>query len=80
MAGMPRSTHSVFKVIWFACVWEIWKDRNNRVFKNTGSNPSVLIEKIKLNSFLWLRAKWPSFNICYHDWWQHPLPYLGVCL
>jgi len=57
MAGMPRSSHSVFKVIWFACVWVIWKDRNNHIFKNAGSNPSVLVEKIKLNSLLWLKAK-----------------------
>jgi len=42
MAGMPRSSHSVFKVIWFAYVLVLWKDRNNRFFNNTGSNPSVL--------------------------------------
>jgi len=23
LAGMPRSSHSFFKVIWFACVWAI---------------------------------------------------------
>jgi len=73
MAGMPRRSHYVFKVIWFVCVWMIWKDRNNRVFKNTGSNPLVLIEKIKLTSYLWLKANWPTFTLCYHDWWQHPL-------
>ena len=78
MAGMPRSSHSVFKVIWFAYVWVIWKDHNNRVFNNTWSNHSVLFEKVKLNSFLWLKAKWPSLNFCYHDWWQHPFPCLGV--
>ena len=80
MAGMPRSSHHVFKVIWFVCVWVIWKDRNDRVFKNTGSNSSVLIEKIKLHSFLWLKAKLASFHLYYHDWWQHPLHCLGVCL
>jgi hypothetical protein len=73
MAGMPRSSHYVFKVIWFACVWMIWKDHNDRVFKNTGSNSSVLIEKIKLSSYLWLKANRPSFNLCFHDWWQHLL-------
>jgi hypothetical protein len=78
MAGMPSSSHYVFKVIWFAYVWVIWKDRNNRVFHNTGSNHSVLFEKVKLNSFLWLKAKRPSLNFCYHDWWQHPFPCLGV--
>jgi hypothetical protein len=80
LARIPRSSHYIFKVIWFACVWVIWKDRNDRVFNNTGSNSSVLIEKIKLNSYLWLKAKWPSFHLCYHDWWLHPLHCLGARL
>ena len=52
MAGMPCRSLYVFKVIWFACVWLIWKDRNDQVFKNMGSDSSVLLEKIKLSSYL----------------------------
>jgi len=78
MAGMSCGTYSFFKVIWFACVWVIWKDRNNRILKNTTSNTLVLFEKVKLLSFLWLKAKQTSFNYCYHDWWKHPLPCMGV--
>ena len=44
MAGMPRTTHLFLTVIWFATVWVIWKKRNNRVFQNTISNPSILTE------------------------------------
>ena len=80
LAGIPRSSQCVFKVIWFACVWVIWKDRNDRVFKNTGSHSSVLREKIKLHSFLWLKAKWPSFHLCCDDWWQRPLHCMSVRL
>jgi len=35
MAGLPRFTHSFLRVIWFASVWVLWKERNNRVFQNT---------------------------------------------
>jgi len=56
MAGMSHGTHSFFKVIWFACVWVIWKERNNRIFKNMMVTPLVLVEKVKLLSFLWLKA------------------------
>jgi len=52
IAGMPRSTFIFFKVIWLACVWVIWKERNNQVFTNISSAPSTLIEKVKLTSFL----------------------------
>ena len=78
MAGMSRGTHSFFKVIWFACVWVIWKERNNCILKNLVSTLMVLIEKVKLLSFLWLKAKQASFIYCYHDWWKHPLPCMGV--
>ena len=78
MAGMPRGTHSFFKVIWFACVWLIWKERNNRTFKNMVSTPLVLVEKVKLLSFLWWKAKQATFIYCYHDWWRHPLPCMVV--
>jgi len=77
-ARMSRGAQSFFKVIWFACVWVIWKERNNHIFKNTATTPLDLIEKVKLYSFLWLKAKHVSFNYCYHDWWKHPLPCMGI--
>jgi len=57
MTGMPRSSHIFFKVIWLACVWILWKEQNNRIFKNTALDPSTLTEKVKLNSFLWMKSK-----------------------
>jgi len=32
MAGMPISSRLYFRIIWFATVWVIWKEQNNRVF------------------------------------------------
>jgi len=78
MAGLPRCTHSFLKGIWFACVWIIWKDRNDRIFNNADSNPYALFEKVKLHSFLWMKAKHHSFCYCYYDWWTRPLLYMGV--
>jgi len=72
MAGLLRCTHSYLKGIWYACVWVIWKDRNDRIFQNQITHPSVLIEKINLHSFIWMKAKQISFNYCYYDWWAHP--------
>ena len=73
MAGMPRSTHMFFKVIWLAFVWVLWKDRNNCVFNNMTFDHLALIEKIKLNSFLWLKLNQVLFVYSFHDWWKHPL-------
>ena len=70
MAGLPRFTHTFMKVIWFASIWVIWKERNNRVFQNTVTISSVLVEQVKINSFLWLKSKQVDFAYSYHDWWQ----------
>ena len=78
MAGLPRFTHTFLKIIWFTSVWMLWKERNNRVFQNTISNPSILIEQVKLNSFLWLKSKQMTFSYSYHDWWKNPL--LCMCV
>jgi len=78
MAGMPRFTYRFLRIIWFASAWVIWKERNNRVFNNAASNPVVLLEKVKLNSFLWLKSKQVVFSYSYHDWWKHHLLCMGV--
>jgi hypothetical protein len=41
MARLPRVTHLFLKIIWFASVWVIWKERNNQVFQEVASTPSV---------------------------------------
>jgi len=43
MAGLPRLSHLYLRIIWFASVWVIWKERNNRVFNNVALNPSALL-------------------------------------
>jgi hypothetical protein len=80
MAGMPRFTHTYLKLIWFASVWVLWKEMNYHVFQNTVSNPSVLVEQVKLNFFLWLKSKQVTFSYSYHDWWTNPLLCMRVHL
>ena len=62
MASLPRFIHSHLRVIWFASVWVIWKERNNRVFNNVVSAPSILLEKVKLISFL-VEVKTSGFQL-----------------
>ena len=78
MPGLPRATHSFLKTIWFASVWDIWKERNNRVFQNMACDSSIIVEKVKLNSFLWLKSSQVLFSYSYHEWWKHLLPCMGV--
>ena len=77
LAGLPRSSHLFLRTIWFAIIWVIWKERNYCIFRNAASSSGALIEKIKLNSFLWLKSKQASFCYSYTDWWKHPLLCMG---
>jgi hypothetical protein len=78
MAGMPRSSHCYFKIIWLASTWAIWKVRNNCVFKNAVIDPYRILEKVKLDSFLWLSSNIVPISFGFHDWWRHPILCMGV--
>lgn len=52
---------------WCTIMHLIWKERNNMIFKNTKSTSLKLIDKIKLLSFWWLKAKYVSFVCGYHN-------------
>jgi len=74
MAGLPKVTYSFLKIIWFATVWAIWKERNRRVFQNVAGDSPSIVDIVKLNSFLWLKVSQTSFSYSYHEWWKNPLP------
>jgi len=77
MAGLPKGTHSFLRISWFASAWVLWKERNTCIFQNAVFSPASMLYKVKLYSFLWLKAGRANFNYCYHDWWQHPIPCMG---
>jgi len=78
MAAMLGVSYLYFRIIWFATISVIWKERNNRIFQNTVTAPFVLIDKIKLHSFLWLKSKQVDFVYSYVDWEKNPLFCMGI--
>ncbi|KAF7085707.1 hypothetical protein CFC21_089105 [Triticum aestivum] len=50
--GPPKALASVMMLI----SWEIWTERNARVFRNTAILSTVLISKIKAKMSLWAMA------------------------
>ena len=78
LTGLPRSSYSFLQLIWMACVWVIWKERNNKVFHQKITDPQSIADKIKQLSFQWLKANMLTFVFSYHDWWLHPLSCMGV--
>ena len=70
--GGTRVRQSFLNGIWFAIVWEIWKERNN--FQEYKLLDLVLLDIIKLLSYSWLKEKFVQFSLNYHGWWLGPLP------
>ncbi|AES66100.2 hypothetical protein MTR_2g062550 [Medicago truncatula] len=78
LEGVLQSSYLYLKVIWLASTWAIWKERDNRVLRNTAVDPNTILEKVKLNSFLWLSSNHAPIAFGFHDWWRHPLLCMDV--
>jgi hypothetical protein len=61
LGGVAKSKQHILQAIWFATVWEIWKERNNRVFNDRKCTIIQVVDKIKSTSFMWLKGKLSIF-------------------
>lgn len=57
LCGSSKVFQSLLQLIWFTVVWIIWKERTNRIFKPKVDHMHILLDKIKLLSFEWLKAE-----------------------
>jgi len=76
--GLARRRCSILQVIWFATVWEIWKERNNRLFKGKECPVFQVVDRIKSISYMWLKAKYVTLPLNLHGWWLSPFTMLGI--
>jgi len=67
-AGASRTIRSFMQLIWLCCVWVLWNERNSRVFKNMDHTVHQLVEKVKLQSFWWMKATNLSIRYNFHMW------------
>lgn len=57
----------------------IWKERNIRIFQNKYEHLQTLLERVKLQSFLWLKLN-VIFDFDYHVWRLNPYPAYQIVL
>ncbi|KAK2370837.1 hypothetical protein QL285_083849 [Trifolium repens] len=77
-AGGLRARRSFLQLIWLACVWVVWTERNHRLFRNAATTVTHMLDKVKLFSFRWLKATNATLASNYHTWWSNPLLCLGI--
>jgi len=66
-AGVLKSRRSFFHLISLLCVWIIWNDQNDRLFRNKQSSLPQLLDKVKSYSLWWLKANNVIFGFGIHS-------------
>jgi len=61
MTGVGKAKSSFMQLIWLLCSWVIRNERNNRLFNNSVTIVPRLLDKVKLLSLGWLKAKKAMF-------------------
>jgi hypothetical protein len=56
MAGGTAPSRKAISSLALLVTWEVWNERNARVFRNKHTPSHVSIEKIKAGAHLWVRA------------------------
>jgi len=73
-----KARQSILQILWFATMWKIWKERNNRLFKGKECTIMHVVDRIKSLAFMWLKTKFASLSFNLHDWWQSSFTILGI--
>ncbi|KAK2415965.1 hypothetical protein QL285_038402 [Trifolium repens] len=75
--GGLRARRSFMQLVWLACVWVVWNERNLRVFKNSATPVHQLLHKVQLFSYRWMRPTDVTLATNSYLWWSSPLLCLG---
>ncbi|GAU42359.1 hypothetical protein TSUD_350250 [Trifolium subterraneum] len=72
LGGASKGYTKVFTIIWISVLYVIWRDRNNRIFKSVHESIDKLAERVKLQTFWWLKSSYVLFDFDYLGWQQNP--------
>jgi hypothetical protein len=78
LGGISKNSRTAFTIIWISFIYVIWKDRNNKIFHNKADQIEMLAEKVKLQTFWWLKSYYILFEFDYSFWRLNPLCCLKV--
>ncbi|XP_071740432.1 uncharacterized protein [Rutidosis leptorrhynchoides] len=68
--------NKIWQAVTWTCAYLIWKNRNEKVFKNKCWNIPVAISEIQVKSFEWIEKRCTMRKLNWHDWLHNPHIYL----
>ena len=72
------SDRLLLQYVWFSTIWCTWIVRNDIIFRQGHWDAGVVIDKIKLLSWLWLKSQCKGFVYSFHNWEESPLQCLNL--
>jgi len=78
LTGVGKARRSFMQLIWLLCTWVVWLERNNRLFNNVVTDVPRLLDKVKLLSLGWLKAKKAMFVYGTQRWWSNSMACLHI--
>jgi len=65
--------NEIWKGIWVAVMWSIWKHRNNVVFSNAISDVEEIFCMAQLRVWAWMKHKSTKVSFSFSDWCIGPI-------
>ncbi|KAF5820253.1 putative reverse transcriptase zinc-binding domain-containing protein [Helianthus annuus] len=63
-----RKKAKVIFAIYLSTTWNLWKNRNNKVFNSATTEVNKLLEEIKEETFDWISRRSKLQGVTWHEW------------
>ncbi|GAU49602.1 hypothetical protein TSUD_407670 [Trifolium subterraneum] len=73
LGGDSKGSRVLSTIIWISVLCVIWKDRNVKIFQSVLVAVDTLLEKVKLQTYWWLKSYYKVFDFDYSFWRLNPL-------
>jgi len=68
----PEKIKDTASLIVMATVWYVWLARNYLIFNSLPLSVDGVVDKIKVNTFLWLKYRANMLDVMWHKWYNSP--------
>ncbi|XP_071713432.1 uncharacterized protein [Rutidosis leptorrhynchoides] len=75
---MSESGAKIWQAVKWVCGYLIWRNRNQKVFKNKCWNIPVALNEIQVTSYDWIAKRFKAKTLDWHRWLHSPQEFVNV--